>query len=185
MTDVIRLYFDPDNSAAAELLRAKPLSLAGPVVEHSYLRLPVGFVVGGVDILANPEISTTEAWLVNAAGAVTGSTAVASQTLGRRLPLLGFLATLETGLREIRETGLGSFLIPEGGRVRLARRDGEVEITPERGASLRAPLQELETAIGDYRTRLRRWIAQEVPELLRHPDLQWFTDQPENFGPSP
>lgn len=164
MSGTTFLDFEPDYSQIEELEHDADL-LADAVVQTTGLRIPVRFVVGGVDMLPGIDAEPATAWIVDRVGVATGQQPLAPSPQSRRIPVLGFLATLDVGMSELHNRGIGAFYIPEGGHIRLRKLGERIRVVGERGQTSYTTLEVLRAAIDNFRQRVLTWIAEEARRL--------------------
>jgi hypothetical protein len=162
----IELSFERDDLEIADAAADDLTALGAGIVEYSYLRFPVVFLVDGESVIHTfPE--PAERWIVDEDGVAERSAApreTSRQT--RSLPVLFFAHSLEESLGKAEHGAVGVTTVPDGGTLEITRRDGRASIRTEQGRTVEVSFRELQEALTRFKRDLLELVRRELPILL-------------------
>jgi hypothetical protein len=165
----IELSFERDDLEIADAAAADVAALGAGIVEYSYLRFPITFLVDGESVIYTFP-GPAEQWIVDEGGAAQRSAAppeTSRQT--RRLPVLFFAHSLQESLGEAQNGSVGVTTVPDGGRLEITKSGARALIVTEQGRRIEVSFLELQEALVRFKRDLLELVGREVPILLTDP----------------
>jgi hypothetical protein len=151
---MIRIEFQVNELELANDRKYDPAAAPAAALEATYFLMPVRFAVNSTELLA-PKASS-EPWLP--------------------LPLLGFAFHLYLAMAGIERDGERLVSIGGAGDLRLYRSGNVLHIESKFAQeSVKVQLDDALAAAEKFRTRVRKFLADQVPKLPTHPSWpRWF-----------